>query len=33
VPDNIITDSKGKIIAHSLPVNELRKKIEELINK
>lgn len=23
VPDNIITDSKGKIIAHSLPVNEL----------
>ena len=23
VPDNIITDGKGKIIAHSLPVNEL----------
>ena len=31
VPDNIITDSRGKILAHSLPVNELKKKIEELL--
>ena len=33
VPDNIVTDSQGKIIAHSLPSNEFRKKIEELIDK
>ena len=31
VPDNIITDSKGKIIAHSLTSNELERKIEELL--
>ena len=31
VPDNIISDAKGHIIAHSLPVNELKKKIEELL--
>ena len=31
VPDNIITDSHGKILAHSLPVTELNKKIEELL--
>jgi len=31
VPDNIITDSQGKIIAHSLPMNALREKIEELL--
>ena len=31
VPDNIITDSRGKIIAHSLPTNEIDRKIEELL--
>ena len=31
VPDNIVTDSKGRILAHSLPTNELDKKIEELL--
>ena len=31
IPDNIITDSHGKIIAHSLPVGELNKKIDELL--
>lgn len=31
VPDNIITNSQGKIIAHSLPVAELNKKINELL--
>jgi hypothetical protein len=31
VPDNIITDGQGKIIAHSLPVNELNKKIDEYL--
>ena len=31
VPDNIITDSQGKIIAHSLSANELNKKIEEYL--
>ncbi|MBP5776587.1 MAG: DUF4369 domain-containing protein [Prevotella sp.] len=31
VPDNIITDSKGKIIAHSLNSGELIPKIEELL--
>ena len=31
VPDNIITDSQGKILAHSLPVAELNKKIDELL--
>lgn len=32
VPDNIITDSHGKIIAHSLSASDLTKKIEELMN-
>ncbi|MBR7031573.1 MAG: DUF4369 domain-containing protein [Prevotella sp.] len=31
IPDNIITDSQGRILAHSLPVAELNKKIEELL--
>ena len=31
VPDNIITDSKGKILAHSIATNQLDKKIEELL--
>jgi hypothetical protein len=31
VPDNIITDSRGKVIAHSLSTNEIEKKIEELL--
>lgn len=31
VPDNIVTDSQGKIIAHSLSAYELKKKIEELL--
>jgi hypothetical protein len=31
VPDNIITDSQGKILAHSLTNNELERKIEELL--
>ena len=31
VPDNIITDSKGKILAHSITTNELDRKIEELL--
>ena len=31
VPDNIITNSKGKIIAHSLSAHEMNKKIEELL--
>ena len=33
VPDNIITDSHGKIIARSLPITELRQKIEKLMEK
>lgn len=33
VPDNIITDSKGRILAHSITTNELDKKIEELLQK
>ena len=33
VPDNIITDSKGRVLAHSLATNELDKKIEELLKK
>ena len=32
VPDNIITDSKGRIIAHSLPVSKLKEEIEKLMN-
>ena len=31
VPDNIITNSQGKIIAHSLSAHEMNKKIEELL--
>lgn len=31
IPDNIITNSQGKILAHSLPVAELNKKIDELL--
>ena len=31
LPDNIITNSQGKIIAHSLSATELNKKIEELL--
>ena len=33
VPDNIITDSKGKILAHSITTNELDRKIEELLKR
>lgn len=31
VPDNIVTDSQGKIIAHSLNAGDLSKKLEELL--
>lgn len=31
VPDNIISDSKGRIIAHSITTNQLEKKIGELL--
>ncbi|MBR6841446.1 MAG: AhpC/TSA family protein [Prevotella sp.] len=31
MPDNILTDSKGKIIAHSLNYQKLSKKISELL--
>lgn len=31
VPDNIITDSQGKIIAHSLSSSELPKKLDKLL--
>ena len=31
VPDNIITDSNGRILAHSVSTNELDRKIEELL--
>ena len=31
VPDNIVTDSKGRIIAHSLPLNKLKEEIEKLM--
>lgn len=31
VPDNIITDSRGRIKAHSVSTNELDRKIEELL--
>ena len=33
VPDNIITDSRGKIIAHTLPTNEIDQKIQEILRK
>ena len=32
VPDNIMTDSQGKIIAHSLHTNELQTKAKELLD-
>ena len=32
VPDNIMTDSKGKIIAHTLRVNELQDKARTLLD-
>ena len=32
IPDNIMTDSKGKIIAHTLRVNELQDKARPLID-
>jgi hypothetical protein len=31
LPDNIITDAQGKIIARTLNYQDLNKKIEELI--
>ena len=31
VPDNIVTDSQGKIIAHSLSAGQLQEKIEKMI--
>ena len=31
VPDNIISDSNGRILAHSITTNELDRKIEELL--
>ena len=31
VPDNIITDSRGRVLAHSITTNELDRKIEELL--
>ena len=33
IPDNILIDSQGKIIAHTLHVNDLQNKARELINK
>ena len=33
VPDNIVTDSQGKIIAHSLNPYELTQKIESILEK
>ena len=33
IPDNIITDSQGKIIAHTLHTNDLQNKASELIKK
>ena len=31
VPDNIIVDKKGKIVAHGLPRNELIERIKSLL--
>ena len=31
IPDNIVTDSKGKIIAHSLNGNDLVSQIDKLL--
>lgn len=33
LPDNIVTDSKGKIVARGLNARELRSKVEVLINE
>jgi peroxiredoxin len=33
IPDNILIDDKGKIIAHSLPQNELMSRIDKLLPK
>ena len=33
IPDNILIDDKGKIIAHSLSQNELMRKIDKLLPK
>lgn len=33
IPDNILTDEKGKIIAHSLSQNELMSQIDKLLPK
>lgn len=33
VPDNIISDSRGRIIAHSLQTNEIDRKLEEILRK
>jgi cell division protein FtsL len=33
VPDNIITDAHGKIIAHTLNTNDLNQKIEDLLKE
>ena len=33
VPDNIVTDSQGKIVAHTLNARELTKKIESMLEK
>ena len=33
LPDNIITDAQGKIIAHTLNNNDLNTKIEEILKK
>ena len=31
VPDNVIIDSRGKVLAHSLSTNDIERKIEELL--
>ena len=33
VPDNIITDAKGKIVGRSLKINDLKKKVQELLGE
>ena len=33
VPDNIMTDSKGKVIAHTLRINELQDKARPLLDE
>jgi hypothetical protein len=32
IPDNIMTDSKGKIIAHTLKINELQDKAKKILD-